>query len=46
MSSGSVNVVPPYFMNILEQFKDLPYLGYRKRQVKNDPTEAYLFLVK
>ena len=32
-------------MKLLEEFKDLPYLGYRKRQVKNKPTEAHFFLV-
>ena len=33
-------------MKILEAFKDIPYLGYRKRWVKTDPTEDYLLLVK
>ena len=33
-------------MKLLEEFKDLPYLEYRKRQVKNEPNEAYLFLDK
>ena len=33
-------------MKIIEDLKDLPYLGYMKRQVKNDPNEAYLFTVK
>ena len=39
-------VVPKYFINILEEFEDICYLGYRKRKIKNDPTEAYFFLVK
>ena len=43
----SINdVVPQNFMKLLEEFKDLPYLEYRKRQVKNEPNEAYLFLDK
>ena len=40
------DVVPQYFMKLLDEFKDLTHLGYRKKQVKNEPTEAYLFLVK
>ena len=38
-STANADVLPQYFMKILEEFKDLPYLGYRKRQNKNDPTE-------
>ena len=33
-------------MNLLENFNDFSYLEYRKRQIKYEPTEAYLFLVK
>ena len=33
-------------MTLIEELKDLPYIGYIKRQVKNQPTEAYLFQVK
>ena len=33
-------------MNLLEEFKDLLCIGYRKRQVKNEPTEVYFFLVR
>ena len=36
---------PQYFMRLLGQFKYIPYIGYRKRQVKNEPTEYYFFLV-
>ena len=35
-----------YFMKILEEIKDIPDLIYSKKQTKNDPTEAYFFLVK
>ena len=34
------------FVDILEFFKDVPYPGYRRKQAKNKPTEAYYFLVK
>ena len=40
------DIVPQDFMKLLEEFKDLPYLGYRKKQVKSEPMEAYLSLVK
>ena len=40
------DVVLQYFMNLLENFNDFSYLEYRKRQIKYEPTEAYLFLVK
>ena len=33
-----------YFMKLLEEFKYLPYLCYRKKLVKSEPTEAYFFL--
>ena len=32
-------------MKLFEQFKDLLYLGYIKKQGKIEPTEDYLFLV-
>ena len=34
-------VVHKYIMNILEEFKDLPYIEYRRRQVKNVPTDFF-----
>ena len=30
----------------LKNFKNLPYLDYKSKQVHNEPTEAYLFLIK
>ena len=27
------------FSKLLNQFKNLPYLGYKKKQVHNEPTE-------
>ena len=44
--NANTEVVPQYFMKILKEFKDIPYLVYWRRQVKNYPTEAYFFLVK
>ena len=32
-------------MNLLEEFKEFPYLGYRKKQIKSEPNEACFFLV-
>ena len=45
-SNTNNEVVTKYFTKIIEKFKDIPYLGYRKRWVKNDLTEAYFFLAK
>ena len=42
----NTDIVNKYFMKILEEFMYITYLGFRKRQVKNDITEVYLFLVK
>ena len=39
------DIVSQYFMKLLENFKYLPYLGYRKKQVNSETTEAYIFLV-
>ena len=44
--TDNATIVTQYFMKLLEDFKDFPYLSYRKIQVKNEPTEAYLFMVK
>ena len=46
--SSNVNTdgFPQYFMKLIEVFKYLPYLGYRKRLVKNKPTKYYFLLVK
>ena len=32
-------------MKLLESFKDSPYICYKKKQVKSEPTEAYVLLV-
>ena len=39
------DIVPKYLMKLIEEFKDLLYLGYRKKRVKSEPTEAYFLLV-
>ena len=31
----STDIDPQDFMKLLEEFKDLPYLGYRNKQVKS-----------
>ena len=32
--------------NFLNNFKNSPYLRYKSKQVHNEPTEAYFFLIK
>ena len=31
---------------MLKKFEDSSYIGYKIKQVQNEPTEAYLFLIK
>ena len=33
-----------YFRKLLNYFKNSPYLGYKNKQVNDEPTEAYFFL--
>ena len=33
------------FRKFIEAFNNSPYLGYRKKQVHNEPTESYFFLI-
>ena len=33
------------FRKFHEAFNNSPYLGYRKKQVHNEPTESYFFLI-
>ena len=35
-----------YFRKLLKKFNNSPYLGYKNKQVHNEPTEAYPFLIK
>ena len=34
------------FRKLLKKFNNLPYLDYKSKQVHNEPTEAYFFLIK
>ena len=34
------------FRKLLNKFKYSPYIGYKIKQVHNEPTEYYLFLIK
>ena len=34
------------FRKFLKNFNNSPYLGYKSKQDRNEPTEAYLFLIK
>ena len=35
-----------YLSNLLDNFDNSPYLGYKSKQVHNEPTEYYLLLTK
>ena len=35
-----------YFRQFLKKIRNLTYLSYKMKQVHNEPTEAYLFLIK
>ena len=39
-------ITPKEFRKLLNKFKNLPHLGYNKKQVHNEPTESYLLLVR
>ena len=34
------------FRKLIRKFNNLPYIGYRSKQVQNKPIEAYLLLIK
>ena len=34
------------FSNLLKEFRNFPYLVYKKKHICNGPTEAYFFLIK
>ena len=34
------------FRKLLKKFENSPYLGYKSKQVHNEPTEFYFFLIK
>ena len=40
------DIINQYFRKLLKEFNNSPYLGYKKKNVHNEPTEAYLFLIK
>ena len=40
------DITNQYFRKLLSKFKNSPYLDYKSKQVDNDPTEAYFFLIK
>ena len=40
------DITNQYFRNLLKMFNSLPYLCYKKKQIHNEPTEYYLFLIK
>ena len=34
------------FRKFINRFEHSPYLGYRSKQLHNEPTEAYFFIIK
>ena len=43
----AINVITQQdFRNLLKKFKNSPYLGYKIKKFYNEPTEAYLLLIK
>ena len=34
------------FSNLIKDFKNSPYKGYKNKQAHNEPTEDYLFIIK
>ena len=40
------DITNQYCRKLLKQFNNSPYLGYKKKQIHNEPTEAYFFLIK
>ena len=40
------NINNQYFRQFLRKIRNLTYLSYKMKQVHNEPTEAYLFLLK
>ena len=44
--TANTEVFPKDCMKIFDEFKDITSIRYRKRKVKNNSTEDYLFLAK
>ena len=40
------DITNQYFRKLLKKFKNSPDLGYKSKQVQNEPTEDYFFLTK
>ena len=46
-ASTAISDIPnQYFRKLFKKCKNLPYLGYKKKQVHNEPTESYFFPIK
>ena len=44
--TSSTDITNQYFRNVIKEFNNPPYLGYKKKQVHNEQTEAYVFPIK
>ena len=40
------DIIKRYFRKLLKKFNNSPYLGYKIKQVHNEPTEDYFFPIK
>ena len=40
------DITNQYFSKLLKKFKNSSYIGYKIKQVHNEPNEAYFFLIK
>ena len=41
-----IEINTQYFRKLLKKFNNLPHIGYKNKQVQNEPTEAYFSPVK
>ena len=41
-----IDITKQDFRKLLNCFEHSPYIGYKSKHVYNEPTEAYLFLIK
>ena len=44
--NSTTDITNQYFRKLPNKFKNLTYLGYKKKQINNEQTESYFFLIK
>ena len=40
------DITKQYFRKLIKKFNSSPFIGFKIKQVHNEPTEAYFFLIK